>query len=1223
MRFAWVLILPVWIGAIPRAMGAEWWGYQGGPNPQKPEWRLVEESSEGLVVEVSIYGFYYERVGTQEGEFYRLTLTPWWGSSRSPVGAPELPLLTKMIALPDGVEGKLRGKEIEWVDAGIWRIYPRQAPQKDGGQISPPFSYDPEAYRSVSPMPWDEDFLTRPQGLMGTAISTLSLTPFRYHPLTGRLEMARRVRVRIGFEPGGIIPVKPHRYSPLRDRLLSSLLLNPPLLNRNIPARDENEPVRMLFVLKEEAQESVEPLVEFHHRSGLRSQVWIVEGDEDPQEIKDHIRELYQQGLEYVLLVGDAYLNDYDIPMYHWDQVDPGRRLPPGEQTDAYSDSWYVCLDPPQNGYDDHIPDLAIGRLVYDSPNQMEQLQIQVAKTLGYMSGEFVREDAQWVQRAILVAHREFRNGVYTYVPCKQAIRDFDYQGPTPSFIAAFGNVNGVRNRTIYNAVNDVGVGILNYRGHGLETTWDVWNNAGELWSVGNVRNLTNEVKPFIAVSSACLNNNIARWAGNCMGEVFQKHTGGSLAFHGSTESSFTEGNTFFDIRLFQAFFDDQIYPIGYASNVAVTAMVQEFDAQGNNGWPVIGRFNARCYIWLGDPAVEYRLGEQREVQLEYPEIVPIGAREIAMRIVGEGDLQNYRVTLRGEDGEVYLTALSDANGEARLRSDEGLPGPQHLYLSAYHRNSFLVEDTILVADALGVIEGRVFARSDSQPIEGATVTLSRFNVRTNTDQGGQFLMVGIPSSRYTLTASAPGWISEIREVEVVEEETTRVEFYLTYALLDLSPRQVTVELDRDSTTNRSVELRNLGDGALVWRGQFVFQPGEDSVRRVAEFPASLEVNDSKLLGVVFVGDHFYLSGGNENADPNYIYKLDRQGRLVGRWEQPREAAGVGIRQLTWDGEFLYGSSGSTIFKMTLEGEVVERFSGPYDPNNALTSDLEGHFWVGNDRMPLRMINGRGDILRSVEHNLPVRALAWYPEAQDGFSLLIFVQPPQGIHLYRMNPTTGQYRFEADLTQEPNETPSYGLHLTTEWDGEFWSLVGIVGQERVKRIVIWRYAPSTPWVSFEPSSGSLQPGERGSIRFSFNAHGLVSGREYLRILRIENNGRNPSVEIPLTLRINPVSAGEDRYSEGILPSNLALMGVFPQPFNANLQILIRVPSRQSVVFTLYDLSGRQVSSMKFSALPPGQHRLSWSGEGLPSGLYVLKLEGEKGEVLTHKVILMR
>ncbi len=84
----------------------------------------------------------------------------------------------------------------------------------------------------------------------------------------------------------------------------------------------------------------------------------------------------------------------------------------------------------------------------------------------------------------------------------------------------------------------------------------------------------------------------------------------------------------------------------------------------------------------------------------------------------------------------------------------------------------------------------------------------------------------------------------------------------------------------------------------------------------------------------------------------------------------------------------------------------------------------------------------------------------------------------------------------------------------------------------------------------------------------------------------------------------------------VIPHGLALNSVYPNPFNANCQIKVSIPSREPVSLTIYDIAGRKVRSLVVESLDPGVHRITWDGKNhtgqvVASGTYILSLvQGE-------------
>lgn len=83
---------------------------------------------------------------------------------------------------------------------------------------------------------------------------------------------------------------------------------------------------------------------------------------------------------------------------------------------------------------------------------------------------------------------------------------------------------------------------------------------------------------------------------------------------------------------------------------------------------------------------------------------------------------------------------------------------------------------------------------------------------------------------------------------------------------------------------------------------------------------------------------------------------------------------------------------------------------------------------------------------------------------------------------------------------------------------------------------------------------------------------------------------------PMTVPGQPVAA----------PVDFSLGNPFPNPFNDRFQIEFSLPETAQVRYTLYNLRGRSVASVArpFNA---GTHRLSFDGQGLSTGIYLLEV----------------
>jgi len=1195
-----------------------------------PEIRLVSETDNRLVVEWDLSGFTLSKVTSTEGAFQRISLGDWKQSSGSPPGTPELPMLTQMIRLPRGYTAQVKLISADWLEFDGVRIAPRQPPMRDGDEEPTSLVFDPAAYSSSEIIPADFAGIGRASGWMGETVASIWAVPVRYSPADGRLEVASHLTLHVTFVPGaGLDIVVPRHRSEIADQLFRAALLNPP---RPEPRRDEPnepEPVRMLVVLRHEALETARPLIDLHERIGQKTLIWEIDEDVTAEQIKERISDLFEEGLQYVLIIGDGNVNNSTVPMVLWDPADPDPQLPADvrEPSESGSDSWYVCLDPvDRDGFEDHIPDLAIGRLVYDGPNDLDQLEIQVAKLVDYITWSFEDQDDSWLRRAIFPTDKEIAGA---FIRCVDTILNYDYNLDHPEMEPIYGNVVGNSNGVIVERMN-AGQGIVNYRGHGDETKWYRWNRNSESFSLAHVAQLENRQKPFIVVSSACETADMYDFGGTCLLEAFQKRSGGSLSAHGAIITSFNGANSFFDIAIYKAFFDEGIYSIGYAGNLAHAQMVSNYDAGGN--YPGEGRTNARTYVWLGDPALQYRLATPVQLAVAAPDSIPIGAQRVEVTVTsGEGaGFSGAVLTLRGDDPSVYAITTSDANGIGVFDLDAPLEGPARLYCTAWNREAKPATDTILVMNGRGVIEGTVTELADSTAVNGATVTLSRFDTITNTDVNGFYRLEGIASGAYTLTVRFPGLIAQSREVDVVEDDTITLDFQLAFSNFEMNHDEISTNIESGGLDSVNVTISNTGNGTLEWRSSISYPSDHAPFDSLSEQWPSLETGDKRLNGAVFANGYFYVAGGNNNADDNYIYVFDRDGLeiVARRMVQPEGSSGYGIRDLAYDGEYLYGACDTTIWVMTLEGEVVSTIRGPYWPSTALAVDDQGTLWVGNNQALIAHIDRQGNVLGTLPNTDNIRGLAWM-DNRDGYDLLIYTRNDSGgVIVHSINPETAEVTPYVNLAANLNEIALDGLEASLEYDPTQWTLIGMIAeqvdQEDPRSILVhlrlWSLAPRMGWITVTPEMGSVPPEQEQTVLIGFDAADVPAQTTLNAVLEFESNGRDDLISLPVMLAVIPNSVVNDR--ESTTPIAFGIKAIHPNPFNGSTTVEVSLPAAGRLSLAVYDLNGRLVESSQYDRLPVGRHSFTLTLNNLPSGVYLLRTESFSG-VAAKKIVLLR
>jgi hypothetical protein len=671
------------------SLGDSSWYSPWGAGEKAVELRLLQVSNEGFTLKLELHGYYREVIEHNSSVFQRLILERDFHATTMDLGAPEIPLLAKLIELPPQAEVEIEIKALQIVEIPPIEIFPFQSPAFDG-EIPAVFSYDETAYSNGEPYP---NFIAQVEdiGVMrDKKVGSLKIAPIRYIPAERKLILAREMELNITFKPktSTNFPAPAHS-SPTVETMYRSLLLNY-RNNASFNNIDDPEFIKYLIIVNPGDEEYLQPLIDYQQNRGLPVEMRTPEpGFCTPQEFKNYITELYlTYGLEYVLLVGDPYLGigpSPTVPMYYWTY---------NPENPSFSDSWYSCLVPGDSS--DHYPEIAVGRLVYQYDYQLQNL---VQKTLDYLTNPDTSED--WFKRSLLIAHQEGYPGGYT--ACKEEVRLYPYAQEIPEFTALYGG-EGYDNEDIVNFINSASCGLLNYRGHGTNDEWPVWSNGiGSSFSGSEVAQFTNNNRLFVVLDIACLNNNTVNYNGTCLGETFMKEEGGAVAFLGALEPTYTNPNHLFDKEIYKQFFQYGVWNIGYAVHGASMEVMNAFGAYGMD--------NFRIYYWQGDPAIDLWTHIPQMPEVIAPDTIGISTVSVDIGVISNG-LPQVGAMVCLHNTEIYSVAYADSNGSAHLSLSSFVPlQPGSVYLTVTGHNLALFQDTVQVIDSLAMVpENRISA---------------------------------------------------------------------------------------------------------------------------------------------------------------------------------------------------------------------------------------------------------------------------------------------------------------------------------------------------------------------------------------------------------------------------------------------------------------------------------------------------------------------------------
>jgi hypothetical protein len=117
---------------------------------------------------------------------------------------------------------------------------------------------------------------------------------------------------------------------------------------------------------------------------------------------------------------------------------------------------------------------------------------------------------------------------------------------------------------------------------------------------------------------------------------------------------------------------------------------------------------------------------------------------------------------------------------------------------------------------------------------------------------------------------------------------------------------------------------------------------------------------------------------------------------------------------------------------------------------------------------------------------------------------------------------------------------------------------------------------------------------------------------------IDGSVQNARPNISLT--INYVVGIKELSNE--IPESFVLHQNYPNPFNSSTKIKFDIPKAGLIKLVVYDLLGRQISTLVNEKLNPGIYESIFNAENLSSGIYFYRLESEIYSV-TKKLILLK
>ncbi|NQT33999.1 T9SS type A sorting domain-containing protein [bacterium] len=420
------------------------------------------------------------------------------------------------------------------------------------------------------------------------------------------------------------------------------------------------------------------------------------------------------------------------------------------------------------------------------------------------------------------------------------------------------------------------------------------------------------------------------------------------------------------------------------------------------------------------------------------------------------------------------------------------------------------------VADIVGVISCAAY----HDLISGASIDLDPPVISRFSDDEGNYSIENLPLGDYELTFIASDFLPLTHEISLEEAGEYELDIALLHSVCLPSEENITWFLEPDMEETINFDVHNGGNGPLTYQieRRLLGEANAEPWQLRSMYNTEQMVEDDMINGVTFAEDHFYVSGGNNGGNPNMIYVFDNEGEQTGEFEQVHESR-YGMRDLTYDGELIWGADDNVLYGYSLYGDHVETLEGEAQSYRSLTWDPENDwFWSADITSNIFATNREGNLVQTLNRpdDLRIYGLAYWLYDPDGHNLYVFSRTDEiDIAVYKINLDNGEAILVAEM-EAAGSRPG-GIHITNQFDIFNWVLMGIV--QTPDRLGVWQLSERREWFQIDPEAGEIEAGGDQAFDLYLNSTDLPPDNRFEGELVFIHDGRGGYTHLPVRLDV--------------------------------------------------------------------------------------------------------
>lgn len=675
--------------------------------------RLASADMNGTVLRFSLQEFYLNAVRVAADTMLAVSMPGAFLPNEE--GSPDLPAISRMIAMPQGAKAVVAITSCDTVRYTNFRIAPAARLPKDNEADAPGPVKNPGIYNNNAFFPAQSVQLSKPMKMRGVDVVMIGITPFQYNPVTQELLVFTQLEISVRFESGSGLLGEQRLRSRWWDPLLNDMVFNNIIIPGQVypqnPVHNTGQ-CEYLIIAPDDADflRWADSVRMFRIHQGISANVVSTTeiGGNTVTAIESYINNAYNSwdtSPVAVLLLGDYGTTGNTVvsPVYN---------------NYCASDNIFADVD------GDQLPDLVIARI---TARNASDLQVMVSKFLHYERKPPVNpgfyqhpvtamgwQTSRWFQLC-----SEVINGYFTHVQGKSPVREnaiyagmpqldpwseapntqavlsyFGGQGlhyipDSPSFLTDW---NG--NASHINADINAGAFIVQHRDHGMETGW------GEpAYSIADLDGLSNTDLPFV-FSTNCLTGKF-NLPVECFAEKFHRSAYGALGLIAASEVSYSFVNDTYVWGLYDYLWPD--FMPEAASNPLPRGLMPAFaNVAGKyflqqSGWPYNNEYKNLTYQLFHHHGDAFTV-----LYSEVPQQLNVNHDEVIQAEAGTFQLQADQGALVCLSVNDEILALTEATGDPQQIPLPAIAPGSNVYLTITRRNSLRYERILEVVPSSG-----------------------------------------------------------------------------------------------------------------------------------------------------------------------------------------------------------------------------------------------------------------------------------------------------------------------------------------------------------------------------------------------------------------------------------------------------------------------------------------------------------------------------------------